>query len=240
MTPATRVVAGAIELEEYRLDLVDPRGELHDVAYLDVADRAEALSAARDLLAATPDCRDGHLYTIVGGVELYVDSLAHPNLAVAAAAAGPKSAKARAAEQLPGSRVTESTNQPTRSWTAMSLTRPAAYLPVTEASAAHGLVSGDRKEDPMVEDNRLAHKTDELAQLTAAVHTARAALEHTRRRQYAQECALHDARSAKVDAWIAAAYERLHEAISDVRQATADLVAAQAAVHNFHTQVVVS
>jgi hypothetical protein len=92
----------------------------------------------------------------------------------------------------------------------------------------------------MAEDDRLAHKNDELTQLTAAVHTARAALEHAQRRQYAQECALHDARSAKIDAWIAAAYERLHETISDVRQTTADLVAAQAAVHNFHTQVVVS
>jgi hypothetical protein len=81
MAAATRVIAGEIELEEYRLDLVDPRGELHDVAYLDVADRVEALGAARDLLAATPGCRDGHLYTIVGGVEVYVDTVARPDLA---------------------------------------------------------------------------------------------------------------------------------------------------------------
>jgi len=81
MAAATRVIAGEIELEEYRLDLVDPRGELHDVAYLDVADRVEALGAARDLLAATPGCRDGHLYVIVGGAEVYVDTVAHPDLA---------------------------------------------------------------------------------------------------------------------------------------------------------------
>jgi hypothetical protein len=92
----------------------------------------------------------------------------------------------------------------------------------------------------MADDQRLTHQSGQLAQLTAAVTTARARLDRAQRRQYDQECALHDARSAKVDAWIAAAYDRLHEAISDVRHATADLVAAQAAVHNFHTQVVVS
>jgi hypothetical protein len=81
MAAATRVIAGEIELEEYRLDLVDPRGELHDVAYLDGADRVEARGAARDLLAATPGCRDGHLYTIVGGVDVYVDTVAHSDLA---------------------------------------------------------------------------------------------------------------------------------------------------------------
>jgi hypothetical protein len=91
----------------------------------------------------------------------------------------------------------------------------------------------------MANDQRLTHPSGELAQLTAAVTTARARLDRAQRRQYDQECALHDARSAKVDAWVAAAYDRLHEAISDVRHATGDLVAAQAALHT-HTQVVVS
>jgi hypothetical protein len=81
MTATTCVVAGAVELDEYRLDLVDPRGELHDVAHLDATDHAESLAAARDLLAATPGCRDGHLYTIVGGAEVHVDTVAHPDLA---------------------------------------------------------------------------------------------------------------------------------------------------------------
>jgi hypothetical protein len=32
-------------------------------------------------------------------------------------------------------------------------------------------------------------------------------------RMYRAECALHDARQARNDAWVAAAYDRLHEAI---------------------------
>ena len=81
MTATTCVAAGAVELDEYGLELVDPRGELHDVAYLDVTDHAESRAAARDLLAATPGCRDGHLYVIVGGAEVHVDTVAHPDLA---------------------------------------------------------------------------------------------------------------------------------------------------------------
>jgi hypothetical protein len=75
MTATTCVVAGEVELKEYRLELVDPRGELHDVAHLDVTDHAESLAAA------TPGCRDGHLYVIVGGAEVHVDTVAHPDLA---------------------------------------------------------------------------------------------------------------------------------------------------------------
>ena len=81
MTATTCVVAGEVELEEYRLELVDPSGELHDIAHLDVTDHAESLAAARDLLATTPGCRDGHLYVIVGGAEVYVDTVAHSELA---------------------------------------------------------------------------------------------------------------------------------------------------------------
>jgi hypothetical protein len=86
MTATYCVVAGEVELEKYGLELVDPRGELHDVAYHDVTDHgvtdhAESLAAARDLLAATPGCRDGHRYVIVGGAEVYVDTVAHPDLA---------------------------------------------------------------------------------------------------------------------------------------------------------------
>jgi hypothetical protein len=81
MTATHCVVAGAVELEEYRFELVDPRDELHDVAHLDATDHAESLAATRDLLATTPGCRDGHLHVIVGGAEVYVDTVAHPDLA---------------------------------------------------------------------------------------------------------------------------------------------------------------
>jgi hypothetical protein len=81
MTATTCLVAGAVELDQYGLELVDPRGKLHDLAHLDVTDHAESLAAARDLLAATPGCRDGHLYVIVGVAEDYVDTVAHPDLA---------------------------------------------------------------------------------------------------------------------------------------------------------------
>jgi hypothetical protein len=80
---------------------------------------------------------------------------------------------------------------------------------------------------------------EEVIQLEAVVSAARAALERAKARQYAQECVLHDARAAQVDAWVAAAYERLHEAIRGVREATADLVVAQAALHTY-AQVAVS
>jgi hypothetical protein len=75
MTAATCVVAGEVELDQYGLELVDPDSQVHDVAYLDVTDHAESLAAA------TPGCRDGHLYVIVGGAEVYVDTVAHPDLA---------------------------------------------------------------------------------------------------------------------------------------------------------------
>jgi hypothetical protein len=75
MTATTCVVAGEVESQEYRLELVDPRGELRDVAHLDVTDHAESLAAA------TPGSRDGHLYTIAGGAEVHVDTVAHPDLA---------------------------------------------------------------------------------------------------------------------------------------------------------------
>jgi hypothetical protein len=91
----------------------------------------------------------------------------------------------------------------------------------------------------MADDNRLAYGGDQLTQLEAAVRAARASLERVVRRQYAQECALHDARASQVDTWVAAAYDRLHEAIGGVREATAGLVAAQAALHA-NTQVAVS
>jgi hypothetical protein len=49
-----------------------------------------------------------------------------------------------------------------------------------------------------------------------AVDPARAA-----RHLYDAECALHAARQSRVDEWIAAAYDRLHEAVEAHRAATA-------------------
>lgn len=67
--------------------------------------------------------------------------------------------------------------------------------------------------------------------LTLAVVTARAALETAMKREHDQECARSAAEATGTDAWGAAARERLHEAICAVRQASADLIAAQAAEH---------
>ena len=45
-------------------------------------------------------------------------------------------------------------------------------------------------------------------------------------RMYRAECALHAARQAHVDAWVAAAYDRLHEAIVEHTTAVAAMPAA--------------
>ena len=39
---------------------------------------------------------------------------------------------------------------------------------------------------------------------------------------YRAECALHAARQAQVDGWVAAAYDRLHEAVLDYSAALAE------------------
>jgi hypothetical protein len=77
----------------------------------------------------------------------------------------------------------------------------------------------------------------ELGELVPAVHAAQAALEVALAREYAQECALHDAHQAarsappeqlrQADAWCAAAGDKLHSAILEVKRATERLVIAQ-------------
>jgi hypothetical protein len=67
-------------------------------------------------------------------------------------------------------------------------------------------------------------------ELVTAVTAAQAALEVALAREYAQECALHDAHQAartappeqlrQADAWCAAAGDKLHSAILDVKRAT--------------------
>lgn len=42
------------------------------------------------------------------------------------------------------------------------------------------------------------------------------------RRVYDAETVLHAARQARIDAWISAAYERLHDAIEDYRRVAAN------------------
>jgi hypothetical protein len=64
--------------EEYRLDLVDQRGQLHDVDYLTAGDRDQAAAAARERLAAAPGCLFGHLYTTDHLGEIYVDTVQRP------------------------------------------------------------------------------------------------------------------------------------------------------------------
>jgi hypothetical protein len=74
-------------------------------------------------------------------------------------------------------------------------------------------------------------------ELVAAVHAAKAALDVALAREYAQECALHDAHQAartappeqlgQADAWCAAAGDKLHTAILEVKRATQQLVIAQ-------------
>jgi hypothetical protein len=51
--------------------------------------------------------------------------------------------------------------------------------------------------------------------------TAEDRVQLTARRMYEAEVALHAARQAHVDQWVAAAYDRLHEAVIDHRLAVA-------------------
>jgi hypothetical protein len=76
-----------------------------------------------------------------------------------------------------------------------------------------------------------------LPELVAAVHAAQAALDVALGREYAQECALHDAHQAartappeqlrQADAWCAKAGDKLHTAILEVKRATEQLLIAQ-------------
>ena len=67
--------------------------------------------------------------------------------------------------------------------------------------------------------------------LSDAVVAACVALEAAIEREHDQECARSAAEATGVDAWGAAARERLHEAICAVRRARSDLAAAQAVEH---------
>jgi hypothetical protein len=74
-------------------------------------------------------------------------------------------------------------------------------------------------------------------ELVAAVTVAQAALAVALAREYAEECALHDAHQAarsappeqlrQADAWCSAAGDKLHWAILEVKRATEQLVTAQ-------------
>jgi hypothetical protein len=76
--------------------------------------------------------------------------------------------------------------------------------------------------------------------LVAAVTAAQAALEVALAREYAQECALHDAHQAartappeqlrQADAWCAAAGDKLHSAILDVKRGTEQVAIAHASL----------
>jgi hypothetical protein len=76
-----------------------------------------------------------------------------------------------------------------------------------------------------------------LPKLVAAVNAAQAALDAALAREYAEECALHDAHQAartappeqlrQADAWCSAAGDKLHSAILEVKRATEQLVTAQ-------------
>jgi hypothetical protein len=76
-----------------------------------------------------------------------------------------------------------------------------------------------------------------LRELVVAVNAAQAALDVALAREYAGECALHDAHQAartappqqlrQADAWCAAAGDKLHSAILEVKRATEQLVIAQ-------------
>jgi len=71
----------------------------------------------------------------------------------------------------------------------------------------------------------------EFTGASVAVVAAKAALEIAMKWEHDQECARSDAEATGIDLWGAAARERLHEAIRSVRQARANLLAAQAAQH---------
>jgi hypothetical protein len=76
-----------------------------------------------------------------------------------------------------------------------------------------------------------------LPELVAAGKAAQAALDVALAREYAQECALHDAHQAarsappeqlrQADAWCAKAGDKLHWAILEVKRATEQVVTAQ-------------
>jgi hypothetical protein len=76
-----------------------------------------------------------------------------------------------------------------------------------------------------------------LPELVAAVHAAQAALDVALAREYAGECALHDAHQAartappeqlrQADAGCAAAGDKLHSAILEVKRATDQVLIAQ-------------
>ena len=74
-------------------------------------------------------------------------------------------------------------------------------------------------------------------QLVAAVHAAQAALDVAVTREYAGECAVHDAHQAartappeqlrQADAWCVAAGDKLHSAILEVKRATEQVLITQ-------------
>jgi hypothetical protein len=76
-----------------------------------------------------------------------------------------------------------------------------------------------------------------LPELVAAVHAAQAALDVALAREYAGECALHDAHQAarsappeqlrQADGWCAAAGDKPHWAILEVKRTTEQLMIAQ-------------
>jgi hypothetical protein len=65
----------AVELQEYRVELVDQHGMLRDVDYLDAADHRQARTATRELLDAVPGWLYAHLYTFDGLSETYIDTV---------------------------------------------------------------------------------------------------------------------------------------------------------------------
>ena len=76
-----------------------------------------------------------------------------------------------------------------------------------------------------------------LGELVVAVNATQAALDVALAREYAGECALHDAHQAartaqpeqlgQADAWCAAAGDKLHSAILEVKRASEQLLIAQ-------------
>jgi hypothetical protein len=76
-----------------------------------------------------------------------------------------------------------------------------------------------------------------LREFVAAVHAAQAALDVALAREYAQECALHDAHQAartappeqlrQADAWCTKAGDKLHSAILEVKRATEQMLITQ-------------
>jgi hypothetical protein len=96
---------------------------------------------------------------------------------------------------------------------------------------------GSRKDAAMTNRPALLIDSIGLRELVAAVNAAQAALDVALAREYAGECALHDAHQAartappqqlrQADAWCAAAGDKLHSAIVEVKRATEQLVIAQ-------------